>query len=196
VLWYSLRFSSKSDVRSILSFAFNAFKLYVTCIYLLILVPVTNIYIRWYSCHVKSTTIVTSKAGTTFILPESLISFPVVSRILVAKFLVRCAEFCRLLFVFLYSWFGSCIVLSSFELRVPITPLLSSHWLWICRFNILFTMTVKQILMGLVLHIQWNSADRHYHQHISPILFKYCCKYCYSDSRKLWAVMKGGGLAL
>jgi hypothetical protein len=25
---------------------------------------------------------------------------------------------------------------------------------------------------------------------------KYCYKYCYSDSRKLWAVMKGGGLAL
>jgi hypothetical protein len=26
---------------------------------------------------------------------------------------------------------------------------------------------------------------------VSPVLFKYCCKYCYSDSRKLWAVMKG-----
>ena len=24
----------------------------------------------------------------------------------------------------------------------------------------------------------------------------YCYKYCYSDSRKLWAIMKGGGLAL
>ena len=24
----------------------------------------------------------------------------------------------------------------------------------------------------------------------------YCYKYCYSDSRELWAVMKGGGLAL
>jgi hypothetical protein len=31
---------------------------------------------------------------------------------------------------------------------------------------------------------------------VLPVLFKYCCKYCYSDSRKLWAVMKGGGLAL
>jgi hypothetical protein len=29
-----------------------------------------------------------------------------------------------------------------------------------------------------------------------PVLFKYCYKYCYSDSRKLWAVMKAGGLAL
>jgi hypothetical protein len=28
------------------------------------------------------------------------------------------------------------------------------------------------------------------------VLFNYCYKYCYSDSRKLWAVMKGGGLAL
>jgi hypothetical protein len=28
------------------------------------------------------------------------------------------------------------------------------------------------------------------------VLFKHCCKYCYSDSRKLWAVMKRGGLAL
>jgi hypothetical protein len=27
---------------------------------------------------------------------------------------------------------------------------------------------------------------------ILPILFQYCYKYCYSDSRNLWAVMKGG----
>ena len=31
---------------------------------------------------------------------------------------------------------------------------------------------------------------------VLPVSFKYCYKYCYSDSRKLWAVMKGGGLAL
>jgi hypothetical protein len=31
---------------------------------------------------------------------------------------------------------------------------------------------------------------------VLPVLFKYCCKYCYSDRRKLWAVMKGGGLVL
>jgi hypothetical protein len=31
---------------------------------------------------------------------------------------------------------------------------------------------------------------------VLPVLFKYCYKYCYSDSRKLWAVMKGGGLVL
>jgi hypothetical protein len=31
---------------------------------------------------------------------------------------------------------------------------------------------------------------------ILPILFQYCYKYCYSDSQNLWAVMKGGGLAL
>jgi hypothetical protein len=30
---------------------------------------------------------------------------------------------------------------------------------------------------------------------VLPVLFKYCYKYCNSDSRKLWAVMKGGGLA-
>jgi hypothetical protein len=29
-----------------------------------------------------------------------------------------------------------------------------------------------------------------------PILFQYCYKYCYSDSRNLWAAMKAGGLAL
>jgi hypothetical protein len=29
-----------------------------------------------------------------------------------------------------------------------------------------------------------------------PVLFKYCYKYCYGDSRKFWAVMQGGGLAL
>jgi hypothetical protein len=29
---------------------------------------------------------------------------------------------------------------------------------------------------------------------ILPILF--CYKYCYSDSRNLWTVMKAGGLAL
>ena len=31
---------------------------------------------------------------------------------------------------------------------------------------------------------------------ILPILFQYCYKYCYGDSRNLWAVMKAGGLAL
>jgi hypothetical protein len=31
---------------------------------------------------------------------------------------------------------------------------------------------------------------------ILPIFFQYCYKYCYSDSRNLWAVMKAGGLAL
>jgi hypothetical protein len=31
---------------------------------------------------------------------------------------------------------------------------------------------------------------------ILPILFQYWYKYCYSDSRNLWAVMKAGGLAL
>ena len=29
-----------------------------------------------------------------------------------------------------------------------------------------------------------------------PVLFKYCYTYCYSDSRRLWAVMRAGGLAL
>ena len=31
---------------------------------------------------------------------------------------------------------------------------------------------------------------------ILPILFQYCYKYRYSDSRNLWTVMKAGGLAL
>jgi hypothetical protein len=31
---------------------------------------------------------------------------------------------------------------------------------------------------------------------VLPVLCKYCYKYCYRDSRKLWAVMKAGGLAL
>ena len=31
---------------------------------------------------------------------------------------------------------------------------------------------------------------------IVPVVFQYCYKYCYSDSRNLWAVMKAGGLAL
>jgi hypothetical protein len=31
---------------------------------------------------------------------------------------------------------------------------------------------------------------------VVPVLFKYCYRYCYSDSRKLRAVMKGGDLAL
>jgi hypothetical protein len=29
-----------------------------------------------------------------------------------------------------------------------------------------------------------------------PIVYQYWYKYCYSDSRNLWAVMKAGGLAL
>ena len=31
---------------------------------------------------------------------------------------------------------------------------------------------------------------------VLPVLSKYCYKYCYSDSQKLWSVMKAGGLAL
>jgi hypothetical protein len=31
---------------------------------------------------------------------------------------------------------------------------------------------------------------------VLPVLFKYCHKYCYSDSRRLWVAMEGGGLAL
>jgi hypothetical protein len=31
---------------------------------------------------------------------------------------------------------------------------------------------------------------------VLPVVFKHCYKYCHSDSRRLWAVMKGGGLAL
>jgi hypothetical protein len=31
---------------------------------------------------------------------------------------------------------------------------------------------------------------------VLPVLFKYFYKYCYSDSQKLWAVMKARGLAL
>ena len=31
---------------------------------------------------------------------------------------------------------------------------------------------------------------------ILPSLFQHCYKYCYSDSRNRWAVMKAGGLAL
>ena len=31
---------------------------------------------------------------------------------------------------------------------------------------------------------------------ILPSLYLYCYKYCYSDSRNLWTVMKAGGLAL
>jgi hypothetical protein len=29
-----------------------------------------------------------------------------------------------------------------------------------------------------------------------PNLFQYCYKYCHSDSRNIWAVMRAGGLAL
>ena len=35
-----------------------------------------------------------------------------------------------------------------------------------------------------------------FHFFFLSVLFNYCYKYCYSDSRKLWAVMKAGGLAL
>ena len=31
---------------------------------------------------------------------------------------------------------------------------------------------------------------------VLPVLFKYCYTYCYSDSRRLWVVMKGAGSAL
>ena len=33
-------------------------------------------------------------------------------------------------------------------------------------------------------------------QLVLPMLFQYCYKFCYSDNRNLWAVMKAGVLAL
>jgi hypothetical protein len=35
-----------------------------------------------------------------------------------------------------------------------------------------------------------------YFTEFGTALFGYCYKYCYSDSRNLWAIMKVGGLAL
>ena len=55
----------------------------------------------------------------------------------------------------------------------------------------------KNSTVGIVLisirNIVWTA---HFMTTVLPVLFKYCYKYCYSDSRKLWAVMKGGGLEL
>jgi hypothetical protein len=43
----------------------------------------------------------------------------------------------------------------------------------------------------IVLHFCWHLIFIHFHY-----VKIHCYKYCYSDSRRLWAVMKGGGLAL
>jgi hypothetical protein len=88
------------------------------------------------------------------------------------------------LFKYCYKYCYSDSRINDFENNVSSST--SCYWkLYFCLLNICLYLFVCfiQIISNWdnFIHNKW---------------FKYCYKYCYSDSRKLWAVMKGGGLAL
>jgi hypothetical protein len=60
-------------------------------------------------------------------LPEHLSSPSVFNRVRVTRSLVLCVMFCRLLFVHLSFFFWSLCCLSFFDLKILITPLVSSN---------------------------------------------------------------------
>ena len=77
-------------------------------------------------CNKSNTTGTTCGAVTAY-PPEHLRSSLVLSGVRVARSLVFCVLCCRLLFVLLSLFFGYCIVCSSSDLRLLITPLISSN---------------------------------------------------------------------
>ena len=69
---------------------------------------------------------------------------------------------------------------------------------FVCTGNIYTCTFVVKILMEMV-HDRCSTLLTEFGTALTtslPILFQYCYKYCYSDSRNIWAVMKAGGLAL
>jgi hypothetical protein len=82
-----------------------------------------DLYIRCCSCRLTVTRRVSHVEQELLTLPEPLSSHPVFGGVRVARFLVFCVMFCRSLFVF-FVWPLSC--LSVFDLRILITPLVSS----------------------------------------------------------------------
>jgi hypothetical protein len=90
-------------------------------------------------------------------------------------------------------------VQSTFRLR-------HCSWSWLHGIAIYFeVMTFFLIMMTSLWNLHWgydifldHDVAQWWHilTPILPILFQYCYKYCYSDSRNLWAVMRAGDLAL
>ena len=83
---------------------------------------------------------------------------------------------------------------------IPLWQVVTKLWFWIWQ-----SMEVNKVIVQLTKGyrgMQCNKNDIYFTEfgadltNVLPVLLKYCCKYCYSDSRKLWAVMKGGDLAL
>jgi hypothetical protein len=81
----------------------------------------------YWKFHVNWTsTGATSGAGLPT-LPEHLNSIPGFSRVRVTRSLILCVMSCRSLFVLLFFFFWPLCCLSFFDLRIPITPLVSSN---------------------------------------------------------------------
>ena len=56
--------------------------------------------------------------------------------------------------------------------------------------NIFFINVWRKSVFGIYIHWIWYCFDN-YFTYFVPVF-----KYCYSDSRRLWTVMRAGGLAL
>jgi hypothetical protein len=89
-----------------------------------------DFHIRWCSCRLTVTWRVLHVKQELLTTPEHLSSPPVYSELCIAWSLVFCAMFCRSLFVFLSFYFWPLYCLSFFDLRLLITPLVSSNLLY------------------------------------------------------------------
>jgi hypothetical protein len=73
-------------------------------------------------------------------------------------------------------------------------------WIFLCQNVFSLTYQIK-VITKLPNSEQSYKGKVKNHKYINrttvlPVLFKYCYKYCYSDSQRILAEMKGGGLAL
>ena len=83
---------------------------------------------------------------------------------------------------------GQCMTVFTYEPIIEKTK--KNNFSKILRIRLLKNGTLVIIGLSFLAHLAKDNVSFCHH------LFKYCYKYCYSDSRRLWAIMKGGGLAL
>jgi len=100
-----------------------------------------------------------------FTLPGHPSSHPVFSGVCVAPSLVLCVVFCRSLIVFCPFSFGQCVVccLSFLDLRLPITPLVSSNYILLIYFKFVIVCTIRKketydfvnLLIEIIIMLYW-----------------------------------------
>ena len=127
-----------------------------------------DFHIRWCSCRLTVAWRVSHVKQELLTTPEHLNSPPVYSGVCIARSLVFCATLCRSLFVFLSFFFWPLYSLSFFDLRLLITPLVSSNlftvkwWqlygiLWVgCYGGLMPLLTIFQWYHGGRIIGEWN----------------------------------------